>query len=86
MEFLVILEEGKLRGRKQNREKLFTRESSQQARRRIGKYFWVSFNTTNYDMRKNPKINKKYFWIFEVFQTHKKKAKIKLTWIHNENG
>ena len=35
LEFLVFLEESKLEKEKQKWEKLFTRESSQQARRRI---------------------------------------------------
>jgi hypothetical protein len=41
LEFLVFLEEGKLKKEKQKREKLFIRESSQQAKRRIEKSFWV---------------------------------------------
>ena len=46
LDFLVFLEESKLKKEKQKQEKLFARESSQQAKEEIGKLFGFSFNTT----------------------------------------
>ena len=47
LEFLVFLEERKLKkGEKQKREKLFTREISQQAKEESRNIFGFSFNTT----------------------------------------
>ena len=42
-EFLVFLEESKLKEEKQKQEKLFTRENSQQAKEELGNLFGFSF-------------------------------------------
>jgi hypothetical protein len=46
LEFLVFLEESKLKKEKQKQEKLFTRESSQQTKEEMRNLFGFSFNTT----------------------------------------
>ena len=46
LDFLVFLEESKLKKEKQKREKLFTRESSQQAKEESRNIIGFYFNTT----------------------------------------
>ena len=75
LKFLVFLEESKLKKEKQKQEKLFTRESSPQAKEESRNLFRFSFNiTTNYTRKKNQK-KQDFLDFLEVFQTHKKKAR-----------
>ena len=64
---------------KEKREKLFTRESSQQIKEETRNLFEFSFNvTTNYAWKKLQLI----FWIFKSFFKHtRRKQEIKLAWI-----
>ena len=70
--------------RKEKKIKLFTRESSQQAKEEheIFLGFLLIITTTSMEIKLIKSCN--YFFVFlKIYQTHKKKVKkkIKLTWI-----
>ena len=78
------MEESKLKKEKQKREKLFTWESSQQAKIRITKSFWVFFLNTkaNYTRKKNKKETENIFVFSQSFSnTQEEGEKINLAWI-----
>ena len=76
LESLVFLERSKLKKEIQEREKLFTRESSQQAKDEMRNLFSFSFNTiTKLEIKTKKKQERFFYYFLKVFQTHKKKAR-----------
>ena len=74
LEFLVFLNK-QIKREKQKREKLFTRESSQQAKEEKEIFLGILFSTTTKHALKVNSLQLCFFGFSNVFQTHNKKAR-----------